>query len=166
MSAEKRTGLELRLELEPQADLDLPLDRRRPPKEVELMGCDRGEGHEERIRESRDRPAPVRVVEQVGDLDSQLRTQLADREGSEDPEVHVPDGRSAELVAAAGPEPVDPSAVGCEKSDLSYQGSLFEPGVPVGLGSPCTLIRMKVPEPQPWQLSAGLEPPTVKGVPE
>ena len=53
--------------------------------------------------------------------------------------------------------------VGCEKSDLSYQGSVLEPGVPVGFGSPSTLIWTA---PQPGQLSAGFEPAIENGVPE
>src|SRR5882672_7790902 len=61
------------------------------------------------------------------------------------------------------PKPSWPRPVGCEKSDLSYHGSVAEPGIPVGLGSPCTLIRMS---PQPGQLSAVLLPPMENGVPE
>jgi hypothetical protein len=43
---------------------------------------------------------------------------------------------------------------------------VLEPGVPVGEGSPCTSIVMKVPSPQPAQLSAGFVPPIENGVPE
>src|SRR5687767_6053980 len=42
--------------------------------------------------------------------------------------------------------------VGCEKSDGSYQGSVGEPAVPVGLGSPCTSMLIA---PHPGQLTAG-----------
>src|SRR5438876_3017344 len=64
------------------------------------------------------------------------------------------------------PKPFLSSPVGCEKSDLSYQGTVAEPGVPLGLGSPCTLIRTNVPFPHPGQLSVGLMPVTENGVPE
>jgi hypothetical protein len=48
---------------------------------------------------------------------------------------------------------------------VSYHGSVLEPALPVGLGSPCTLINVPIDE-QPWQLSAVFVPPTENGVPE
>src|SRR5688500_14075815 len=64
------------------------------------------------------------------------------------------------------PNPATLAPVGCEKSDLSYQGSVLEPGVPVGLGSPSTLMVMNWPWPQPGQLSCGFVPVIENGVPE
>src|SRR6266536_2735917 len=61
------------------------------------------------------------------------------------------------------PNPSLPRPVGCEKSDLSYHGSVGDPAVPVGFGSPWTLIRTS---PQPGQLRAVLLPPIENGVPE
>src|SRR5687767_1636783 len=61
------------------------------------------------------------------------------------------------------PKPSTPRPVGCENSDRSYHGSVAEPGVPVGLGSPWTLIRTS---PQAGQLSVGLVPAMSNGVPE
>src|SRR3954468_4354076 len=66
-------------------------------------------------------------------------------------------------LRALVPKPSRPRPVGCENSDVSYQASVAEPGVPVGLGSPCTLTKI---DPQPWQLSALLVPPMENGVPE
>src|SRR6185503_17832594 len=64
------------------------------------------------------------------------------------------------------PKPARLAPVGCENSDLSYQASVFEPAEPVGLGSPCTLIRTKEPLPQPGQLRPALVPRIENGVPE
>ena len=64
------------------------------------------------------------------------------------------------------PNPFRSSPVGCENSDLSYQGTVVEPGVPLELGSPCALIRMNAPLPHPGQLSVGFVPVTENGVPE
>src|SRR5713226_5766413 len=61
------------------------------------------------------------------------------------------------------PKPSWPRPVGWEKSDLSYHGSVAEPGTPEGLGSPCTLMKI---DPHPWQFSALLVPVMENGVPE
>src|SRR5438552_6200235 len=61
------------------------------------------------------------------------------------------------------PKPAAPRPVGCEKSDLSYQGVSLEPASPVGLGSPLTLISTV---PQPGQLRPGLLPVIENAVPE
>src|SRR5438874_423438 len=64
------------------------------------------------------------------------------------------------------PKPARLAPVGCENSDLSYQGVVFDPAFPVGLGSPWTLMSTKDPFPQPGQLRPGLLPVIEKGVPE
>src|SRR5919106_1425156 len=61
------------------------------------------------------------------------------------------------------PKPAKFTPAGWEKSDRSYHGSVLEPGVPVGLGSPSTLIST---DPQSGQLSGGFEPLIENGVPE
>src|SRR6478672_11708372 len=61
------------------------------------------------------------------------------------------------------PKPATPRPVGCENSDLSYQGLVAEPAVPLGLGSPWTLMST---EPQPGQFRVGLDPLMENGVPE
>ncbi len=61
------------------------------------------------------------------------------------------------------PKPLKSTPVGWEKSDLSYQGSVGDPGVPVGFGSPLTLMKTA---PHPGQLRAGFDPPIENVVPE
>src|SRR5688572_17838155 len=77
------------LELEADAQLNAP-----------WISCQCSDPHEVHVRETGDGVPPLRVVQDVGRLDSELGAVPAERERAEEARVQVPVERPSELVAS------------------------------------------------------------------